>query len=446
VVGLVAFVLVGAALRVAWALHYGSSFDESFTAMAGRRPLGDMLTYLRDADSHPPLDALIRLPLARAGVSDVALRIPSLVFSIAALTLFARWMRTKGVAGVVATGLFAVSGFAIAYGTEARMYALLQLLGVAAAMRAESWLRAPRRMDALVVGALVLVGCLDHTSMFVFAVGLLAVAGFRNDRSAWWWRAGIAGGGLVWAAVWGASFVAQLQGQHSSWIAKTTPRGFVDAVTSTVTFTNGVSLVVVGGIVAGGVVLARSDAVRFRVWWTCGVLPIGLAAAVGVFTPSFLNRTLTLMLWAPILAVGVAVGAIWAKWRPLGIAAVFVAFLVVVPGTADLLRGTWQYDRSMDHVVATAGPGDVVAVVPSWYSPLVDWRVAAQAPLGAARPTRVDIPDSVAYRITGAPPTGRIVLVEFAASRPDLRSFGRCAPVWTYGETRIRCLVPRRSG
>jgi hypothetical protein len=440
-VALLVCVLVGAALRIAWALHYGSSFDESFTAMAARRPLGDMLGYLRDADSHPPLDALVRLPFARAGVGDFALRIPSLVFSIGALALFARWMRTRGAAGVAATGLFALSGFAVAYGSEARMYALLQLVGVAAAMRAESWLRDPRRADAAVIGALVLVGCLDHTSMFVFTAGLLAVAGFRTDREAWRWRGGIALGLVAWAAIWGASFVTQLEGQHSSWIAKTTARGFVDAVVSMVTFADGVTLVVVTAVVAGAVVLARSDAVRFRVWWTCGALPIALAAVVGLVTPSFLNRTLTLMLWAPILAVGVAIGAVWTKWRPLGVAAVVFAAIVVAPGTLDQLRGTWQYDRSMDHVVATARPGDVVAVVPSWYSPLVDWRLAAQEPLGHATPNRVDIPDSVAYRVDGAPATGRIVLLEFGASRPDLGAFRRCAPVWTYGETRIRCLV-----
>ena len=151
--------------------------------MAGRRSLGDMFSYLRDADAHPPLDYLLRDPLARAGASAFVFRAPSLVFSVGALALFAWWMRTRAVAGVVATALFALSGFAVAYGSEARMYALLQLLGVAAAMTAESWLRAPRRRHAVLIGVVVLVGCLDHTSMFLLGGALLVLAGWRRDRA-----------------------------------------------------------------------------------------------------------------------------------------------------------------------------------------------------------------------------------------------------------------------
>lgn len=438
---LVACVVIGAALRVVWATHYGLSFDETFTAMAGRRSITGLLTYVRDADSHPPLDALLRLPFARAGASDVLLRLPSLVFSIGALALFAWWMRTRGVAGVVATGLFAISGFAIAYGSEARMYALLQLLGVAAAVMADGWLRAPRRAHAIVVGALVLVGCLDHTSMFLLVAGLLALPGFRRDRDAWRWRAGVVVGLGAWAVLWGVSFITQFEGAHASWIPPTTARAVVDAVTSLVTFTDGVAIVVVVAVVGGAIHLARTDRPGFRVWCACGVLPVTLAAAIGAFTPFFLNRTLTLALWAPILAVGVATGAVWERWRPLGVAAILLLAVVAVPGTVTLLRGTWQYDESVGHLESVVRPGDVVAVVPAWYSPLVDWRIAVRAPVGATSRTRVDIPDSIAYRVRGAPATGRIVLLEFGANHPDLARFGRCATTWAYSESRIRCLV-----
>ena len=80
-----AFVLVGIVLRC-WAL--GStrlSFDETFTAMAARLPVTTLFTYLRHADTHPPLDYLIRVPLARAGVSDGWFRFPSVVESVLAL-------------------------------------------------------------------------------------------------------------------------------------------------------------------------------------------------------------------------------------------------------------------------------------------------------------------------------------------------------------------------
>ena len=55
-----AIVVLGIALRVWRILSNGLTFDESFTAMAGRLPVGDLLSYLRHNDSHPPLDYLLR--------------------------------------------------------------------------------------------------------------------------------------------------------------------------------------------------------------------------------------------------------------------------------------------------------------------------------------------------------------------------------------------------
>src|SRR5262249_34274333 len=139
-----ALVGVGVVLRV-WGLGaHRLGFDEAFTAMAGRKSVTDLLAYLRVRDSHPPLDYLIHVPLARAGVRELVFRAPSVVCSIGALVLFAWWMRSRGLAGIVATGLLAFSTFQLVHGREARMYADLELLGVAAAVVADSWLRRPR--------------------------------------------------------------------------------------------------------------------------------------------------------------------------------------------------------------------------------------------------------------------------------------------------------------
>ncbi len=98
---LVALVVLGAVLRMVWIVRNGASFDESFTAMIGRQPLGSVFDALRSTDSHPPLDYLLRLPAARAGAGDLVMRLPSFVFSVASLGLFVWWMRTRRVAGVV---------------------------------------------------------------------------------------------------------------------------------------------------------------------------------------------------------------------------------------------------------------------------------------------------------------------------------------------------------
>src|SRR5689334_16902108 len=72
---LAAVVSAGAALRL-WDLGAQRlGFDEAFTAIAARRPVGSLLDYLRVRDSHPPLDYLLRAPLARAGATEFVFRL-----------------------------------------------------------------------------------------------------------------------------------------------------------------------------------------------------------------------------------------------------------------------------------------------------------------------------------------------------------------------------------
>ena len=62
-------------------------------------PLGSVFGFLRAHDSHPPLDYLLQLPLARAGREPVPVPAPAALCSIGALALFAWWMRDRGRVG-----------------------------------------------------------------------------------------------------------------------------------------------------------------------------------------------------------------------------------------------------------------------------------------------------------------------------------------------------------
>jgi uncharacterized membrane protein len=438
---LLGLVAVGVALRILWIVRNGSSFDESFTAIIGRHSLGGLFDALRAGDSHPPLDYLLRAPLARAGVGTVVLRLPSLVFSVSALALFAWWMRTRGGAGLVALAVMAVSPFQIMYGGEARMYALLELLGVAAALLAETWLRNPRRWHAAAIGGLVLVGVFDHVSGFLLAGGLLAVAGLRNDRGAWRWRVGIAVPVVVWAVVWGTSFLAQASTTHASWIDRTTLRSFTDAISRQVTNQSGVVLLVLAIVGVGIVMSVRTDRALGRVMLCCGVLPFVAAAVIGLFAPFFLDRTVTVAAWAPCLAIGFAVDAAWRRSRPVGVAVALLVAALVVPATLVFLDRHWEYDASVDHLVAVTRPGDIVATVPDWYGPLADWRVGVQEFGGA---TRVHVPhlaQSDAIRLGPDAATGRVWVLSFAGDHRTFPGSARCASDWTDGVTVVSCLV-----
>jgi uncharacterized membrane protein len=440
---LAAIIVIGAVLRVWWATSFGLSFDEAFTAMAARHSVGGLFSYLRHVDSHPPLDYLIRMPFAHAGASDLAVRMPSIVFSMAALTLFGVWMRDRGRFGLIATAFMAVNGFQVVYGAEARMYALLELLGVAAAMLADHWYRSPRRWHAGVAGTLVLLALCDHASGFLLLGGMLAVAGVRRDRDAWRWRAGVVGGLAVWAPLWGPSMLAQLRGHHSSWIAPTTMRAVFDTIASTVTFQDRITTVVVLAVLGGALVLWRLHRRLAQVWFALGVAPFAAAAVIGLFTPFFLNRTLAVASWAPVVAVAALVDALFRRWRAAGAAALVFVLLLILPSTLLVIQGTWEYDYSSDHVAAMAEPGDVVAVIPAWYRPLIDWRIGVRSPQGARTVHLSGIDDVHAMILRGHPPTGRIWAIAFTGLRESYAGFERCAPDWTDHVMTVSCLRSR---
>ena len=436
-----AIVVVGVALRLWRSTTNGLTFDESYTAIVSRRPLGSLLDYLRHTDLHPPLDYILRMPLGHAGASDFALRLPSVVFSSAALALFAWWMRKRGWVGVIATVLVAVSTFQLIYGGEARMYALLQLVGVAAAVIGERWLRTPRPWHAWAISGLVLVAVFDHVQGFLLAAGLLALAGARRDREAWRWRVGLCAAGALWALVWGPSFLEQRNLRWSSWMPRTTVGGIADTVSRQLVFAEGVAPIVFVAVLLGGVCLVRSDRLLGRLWIACGVVPFALASVIGLFEGFLFDRTLSIAAWAPPLAVAWLLGEIVRRWRLIGVAAaVCVVLLALVDSSTFLAVKRWDYDLSVARLQRVAEPGDVIAVQPQLYGALVDWRIGVRGDQPTQHTRVAAIPGSFALRVGNGAESGRVWLLAPAGNRTDFPGYTRCAPRWTDDVTEIVCL------
>ncbi len=439
-VWLIALVVLGAIARL-WDLGGTRlGYDEAFTAMAGRMPLGSMFAYLRTNDSHPPLDYLFHLPLARLGANDLVYRLPSVVCSIGALALFVWWMRTRGRAGVIATAVLALSAFAVFHGRTARGYAELELLGVAVVVLADTWMRRPRRWHAWALGALVLAGLLTHVSMFLLGAGLIVLAGTRRDRDAWRWRLAIVAGGAGWAALWGSSFLVQSRGGHSDWIPRTTFSGVVDTVASLTTNTTWLALPLVAGIVAGGVLLVRRDSRDARIWWSLFGVTVALAAVTGLALPVLLDRTLTLVVWGPALVLGVLVDVVWSRSRVFGVVAVLVLATLIVPPTIGVLTDHAGATTGLDHLAAVARPGDVAAVRSVGKLPEIEWTLGVRS----ARDWRVVAVPGLA-RVGGVlvgdtAPTGRVWVLDWSSRLRVARGYVRCAPDWRFGRSRVVCL------
>ena len=204
---------------------------------------------------------------------------------------------------MIATALMAVSTFQVVYGGEARMYALLQLLGVAAAIVTERWLRRPQPWHMWAIGGLLLVALFDHISGVLLA------------RRA-------AGGRRRAARPRRVALAARARGRRPGLARRV---GAVDArparhrggrrgsrARRRRLRRNGVAAGHVGARPRalrdrGGRRRRRDplqgDRMLGRVWIALGVVPFALAAVIGLFAPFLFDRTLTLSSWAPIIAV-----------------------------------------------------------------------------------------------------------------------------------------------
>lgn len=442
-VWLVATVVVGAVFRL-WSLGSQKlNYDESFTAMAGRRPVGNLLGYLTAHDSHPPLDYLLRAPLARAGVSEFWFRFPSALCSIAAVALLAVWLRPRGRVAVIATGLFALSAFQIAHGRDARMYAELEVLGVGIAMLTDHWLRRPARHHAPLLGVLVLAGLYTHVSMFLLAAGLVAVAGLRRDRDAWRWRGAIVGAIAVWAVTWGTHFAVQAQGGHSSWIPATTFDTLTTAIARDITYDTGVVLLVIVAVVVGGITLVRRDLRLARVWAALFVVPVSIGAVAGLHFPVVLDRTFTLMAWAPGLAVAFLLDAVLRRQRVVGVALLVAATLVIAPSAAWAVGARSGPSAPLTALDTRIRPGDVVAVRPASKQPEMDWSLGVRHHQRIQPVTVSGLERAYSIRLGTAPLTGRTWYLDWSTRRwPDRPILGTtsCATPWRHGGMTITCI------
>ncbi len=435
-----ALVLVGVIARF-WGLGASAlNFDESYSAMAGQLPLASLFEFLRGHDSHPPLDYLLQLPLARAGVSTFVFRLPAVTCSVGALALFAWWMRDRGRVGIVATAAMSVCAFQLIHGREARMYAPLELIGVAVAIVADTWLRAPRRRHASIICALTFVGLMTHISMILLAIGLIALAGRRRDVHTWEWRAGIGAGLAGWALLWGRSFLVQARGGHSSWIPHTTPARFVAAISSLVADLPGSSVFIVAAVVVGIIVCRQRDRTLATVVVCCFIVPVTLVGLFGLREPVLLDRTLTLESWAPLLALGYLVDALSRRARTLGYVGAALTAVVMLASVPHALheRGPTVLLARLEDVVR---PGDVVAMQPSPMGVELDWSLGVRGDDGSARSIRLPgLNRAVALALVGAPPTGRIWLLQLKPEGSNLRRSEKCAPTRHYGAAQLFCL------
>jgi hypothetical protein len=353
--------------------------DESYTAVAVDRPWFDVPSFIADTDPHPPLYYLVAQPFTHLTDSEWALRLPSALLAIAALALFAWWQRDRGLEGVVAVGLFALSPFQLIFVPQARMYGLMVLAGVAAAFASDRWLRDGGRRWAVVAALSGLLGSLGQASGVLLAGALVLVPGLRRDREAWEFRLAALAAVALFGILWGAT---ALDASGESLYASPD----LEQVTVTVNELHAAvpdnRVIVLPLLLVGAVLLVRNSPRMGRVWLALAAAPALAALVVSFRSAIFIPKTLAIAAWALPVAFAALVGAA-ARVRPLfGALVAAVLLIVTLPYVQPALERTENSEGIVRATQAALEPGDAVAAHPP--RTLIPWYLGARG--DAARP------------------------------------------------------------
>jgi hypothetical protein len=419
-VALAAF-LAGVAVRWVMLAATLPTFDETFTGVNARLPIGDIPGALRARDSHPPLDYLMRHVFAGTD-STFWLRFPSAVLGTATLVLVLWWMRDRGWFGVFVVVFSSFAAIQVLYAREARMYALVIFVGTVVAVVAERWLQESATKWSVIAGTAVLVGVFGHVSVLFLVAGALLVPGLRTDREAWTWRVALGVPALVWAVVWGPSFRDQLDHQPASWIPHTSLTSARDAIAGQLTMYDGLAVLVLVAVVVGGVALLTRQLPLGRVWVCLFVAPAAAEMVLGFWQHLLLPRSLAFAAWAPVVAVAALVGRCvedrppWLSARVGAVGAIAVSVLAV-----GSVGAAASYEESStaarQYVRSVAQPGDTLMTHPAFLGPMLRW----DHPIVDGGVGGVSLEDDTwSGVVVGAAPTGRtwVVVPDTYAYRP----------------------------
>ena len=429
----------GISLR-AWGIgSHDLTFDEAFTGTAARRPVADLFDFLRTSDTHPPLDYLIRAPFTAAD-SDLALRLPSVTWSVGTLLLLAWWMRAKGPFGALVVIVASLAPFLVLHGREARVYSLVMFLGVVAGLCSERWLDVPRRRYVFGVAAASALALFAHSAALAPVGLLLFVPGLRRDQAAWTFRAAVGAALLAWAVSWGPAFIDQATGIRSFWIPLSTP-DWVEVVAAA-TVSPVAALVHVSAVLLGfGAVLlvvrhGRTGVVALPAF----IVPFLVLAVLGAEIHVMLPRSFAFGAWVAAAALAAVVEEVRQRLgSPAALLPLAAVAMLLVPSSLEIVREPRERHVALDELRRRLEPGDRIAIGPTYFRPVIEWEFGGHdrfEPAGTTSGRFVMVDPS-------ARPSGRTHVLDHSrlpVAEGLVEGATRCAPDLETSSWLLRCI------
>lgn len=257
-------------------------YDESYTGLLASQPLPALLAGTA-ADVHPPLYYLLVMPLAHLaslGAPEWIIRIPSILAGALSVYLAYKLGPALGFNSALSRALVIVTAIAPAqiwYGSEARQYALLTVLYMAAALAVTR-----RRWGWFTLGVIAMAYTHNYGLFYAASLALLGLN--RNPRDIW--RIARAAGlsaaaWLPWGAVL-AGQISEIDGRY--WLE---PIGHGPIVTALVVLLAGFDLPNALMLPAGALGITLLMIALFKrpplALLAMSILPMGLAALASYF-------------------------------------------------------------------------------------------------------------------------------------------------------------------
>jgi mannosyltransferase len=396
-VATVAAVAAGVVLRF-WT-HSALWLDEALTVDIARLPLSRLHAALREDGAPPLYYVMLHFWIRWFGSSDFAVRSLSGVVSVATIPVV--WVAGRRFAGRsvawVAAVLLATAPFAIYYGTEARMYALVMFLTACGFIAVDRALTRPRpgNLIAVAVVAAALLYAQYWAVYLLAVVGLWLVFQAWRGREAWranarWAIGAVVCGGLAFLP-WVPTFYFQTRNTGTPWAA---PPNFAAVISAVTGFTDNQATNQLNGTDQGRLLavcyfvlaflalfgMARDrwhivldirtrPPARALCWVVGGTL--GLAITGGILTQSAFSPRYAAVIFVPLTLV-VAVGALTlvdVRVRTILVAVAAVAGLAA--GVQNVYTQRTQAPPVAAVLAQRARPGDIVAYCPDQLGPSV---------------------------------------------------------------------------
>lgn len=384
--------VVAAGVCLAIGLQQSVWFDEAYSVMVAKQPVGEILR-LSALDTHPPLYYLVlHAWMALFGTGEAAIRSLSVIgyagTIISAVWIMRRWFGAR--AAWITLALAVVSPLIMRYGFEVRMYALASFIGVAATgvlfiareRKASKWW--------VLYAVLVAVGTATlYNLVYVWVTHLIwqIVVDKKEKRlslkASWIWSYGLS---IALFAPLLPAFYSQL---HNGALAAISEPMTLENILGIVTFNTvyqpawelnaWISLVVIAVLLSliALVVYGWRQIAKLRPEaWLLGMyllVPIILLTLVSLIRPLYVERYLSHVAIGGVMAVALLASLVWQNHARVARWAVGTIIFASVIGVVTLaMTGNFNFQRmqypNVEAVASQISCADGAIVTPDPYT------------------------------------------------------------------------------